>query len=103
MEMVVDCFPIIDPLTSGLEVHKSPLKSWNRHRAFAVLSATCIRLKALFWHRSWRTRIVTPRALSATATLFKEVGARVQAHLIEYVPSPRLDCQTLLASGGTKN
>lgn len=87
MEMIADCFPIVDPLTSGLGDHDDPLDTWNRHRAFAILSATCIRLKALFWRRSWRTRIVKPTALSATFMLFKEVGAQVQVRLIEYVSS----------------
>lgn len=103
MEMIVDFFPIIDPLTSGLKDPENPLATWNRHRAFSVLAATCTRLRALFYPRSWITRIVTPRALPETVALFREVGNRLQVHPIEYVSPPPLDCRTLFAPGGIKN
>ena len=63
-----------------------PLRIWNRHTVFGVLASTCVRLRALFYDRSWGTTLVTVDRLPALISPPKDVWCNPPVHLIQYVP-----------------
>jgi len=57
MELILEQFPTLDPLTSygfGEEI----LQTYHRHNAFRVLAVTSTRLRAMFLERAWKTRVL---------------------------------------------
>jgi hypothetical protein len=83
--MIPNYTPEIDPFTD-LGVGEDCFRTWKRHRVFAVLGATCRYFWKVFYNRSWRTKVVTSRALPAMIELLE--GDEVQARLVKYVSLP---------------
>ena len=82
--MITKYFAVIDPFTS-LGGRDPFSETWDRHRVFAVLAATCTHLRKVFYNQTWRTRVVTPKALPEMVELIKVTA---YAHSIKYVSPP---------------
>lgn len=83
--MIISEFQAIDNLTS-LGAGEAVLRTWNRYKAYAVLVATCRRLKEMFYVRFCMTKVVPEKKnFREMATLFKGPGVDVHSLCVEYV------------------
>jgi hypothetical protein len=82
--MIPESYPAIDQLTS-LGVGEAIFQTWNRHKAYLVLSATSRRLREIFYVRSCMTRVASKRKLPTMVRLLKQVEITRHTFFIECV------------------